>query len=126
MGQMDRAATKVDGHSVFVWADLAQSEKKRQMWRTAKAKRALKAGKPATKRMIRVERHIPLPTGPGRRLSYPFAEMQVGNSFAIPLTGTKFTQPVLIAASRYARKTGKKFTSHTDKESGTVRVWRIS
>lgn len=60
---------------------------------------------------------IPLPS------SFPFAQMNVGDSFAIP-DGVK-RQTVNVAAKRWGDKHGQKFTVRTMADK-TLRCWRIA
>ena len=66
---------------------------------------------------MKVEKNIPLP----RR--YPFNDMQVGDSFAVP-EGIARTA-VNIAAMRYGNKHGCKFTVRQMPDR-TLRCWRIA
>ena len=65
--------------------------------------------------MIKIESGIPMPA------QFPFAEMRVNDSFLLP-EGTK-RLTVAVAAGRYAKKTGTKFT--TRKTAEGYRCWRI-
>jgi len=64
---------------------------------------------------IKIESHIPFPA------KFPFAEMKVGDSFLVPVGTHKNT--VAVYATRYARKTGTKFTVRKTPEG--YRCWRI-
>jgi hypothetical protein len=73
--------------------------------------------------MIEIEKNVPVPShaGVGARPKYPFAKMDVGDSFFVP----KFTARALSNASQWhANKTGKKFTCAN--EEGGARCWRVS
>ena len=73
--------------------------------------------------MFEIEKHIPIPehTGSGARPKYPFADMEVGDSFFAP----NMTARSLINASQWhANKTGKKFTCST--VEGGARCWRVA
>lgn len=65
---------------------------------------------------MKVESNIPLPA------KYPFAEMRVNDSFAVPASVSRST--VNVAAMRFGRKYGMKFTVRLTKD-GTLRCWRI-
>lgn len=76
--------------------------------------------------MIQIDKNIPIPprpTLPGRPSKYPFAEMEVGDSFATdkPCRGTTISGSINFAA----KKLGYKFTSRKQAD-GTIRVWRIA
>lgn len=82
-----------------------------------------------------IEINKDLPTPPpatGRPRIYPFPTMEVGDSFAVPLTGIirksedVATDRLRCAAVFYARKHGCKFTVRSDRENGVVRCWRVS
>ena len=70
---------------------------------------------------IVIEKNVPAPANPRRR-KYPFAEMEVGDSF--------FAPNIKISSVTYsfARHPGKKFTARTVTENGVkgFRVWRIA
>ena len=75
---------------------------------------------------------LPEPNKGGRRRIYPFPDMEVGDSFAVPLSGDKHLKGgdmtanrVGLAARRFGRLTGRKFTIRTVREEGVVRCWRI-
>ncbi len=64
---------------------------------------------------MKLDKNIPIPK------KYPFAEMQVGDSFVIA-DGVKRTT-VSVASIRYGKATGKKFTTRKVLE-GVYRCWR--
>ena len=64
---------------------------------------------------FKIEKNIP---APGRRAKYPFAEMEVGDSFEAPESAKLRT-----AAYNAGKKSGRKFTCRT--HDGALRVWRI-
>ena len=69
--------------------------------------------------MFEIEKNIPLPKNK-QNYKYPLRELEVGESFTIPLI-----QKAIVAAhmSHIKHQSGKVFTLRTiDKE--TVRVWR--
>jgi len=75
---------------------------------------------------IKVEKNIPLPVG-GTRLGeskYPFAGMEVGDSFSIPYISSNHEKAVRAAASYQGKQRGMKFTVRVVEED-TLRVWRI-
>lgn len=74
--------------------------------------------------MFNIEKNIQLPnnTGkPGARPKYPFAQMEVGDSFFAP--GMK-ANALSNASQWHASKTGKKFTC--TKEADGARCWRVA
>lgn len=75
---------------------------------------------------IAIESGVPLPTKETKKSRYPFARMNVGDSFLIE--GAKNSSSyeamrVRSAASHYARRDGKKFTVRV--VEGGIRVWRV-
>lgn len=66
---------------------------------------------------MKVEKGIPVPR------KYPFDEMEVGDSFAVPPDIHRTT--VAIAALRYGRKHGVKFVIRM-MDDRTHRCWRIA
>lgn len=70
-------------------------------------------------RAIQIDRGIPAPAPPQPR-RWPFAEMQIGDSFFAPgFTSHTFGSRIWYASA----KTGFKFTMR--QENGGVRVWRV-
>ena len=59
----------------------------------------------------------------GRAMKYPFKELQVGQSFYVPLDGHKSVYTLQCSLLTCARQAGIKVTTATD-DNG-VRVWRI-
>jgi hypothetical protein len=79
-----------------------------------------------------IDKHLPAPPpANGRPRKYPFPDMAVGDSFAVPLAGETYEGENMAAvrlrssAIRYARTHGGKFTVRTDREVGEVRCWRV-
>ena len=66
----------------------------------------------------KIESGIPLP---GRRLKYPFAEMKVGDSFAIAEADLR---KISVSAFAEGKRLGFKFSVRT--ADGGGRVWRIA
>lgn len=81
----------------------------------------------------KIEKKVPIPTQKGRRRGtskYPFAEMNVGDSFTIPYDKNKDTYwtkqtSLKQSARRWALLNGKKWDFQTTKEEHTIRIWRI-
>ena len=72
--------------------------------------------------MIAIQRNIPIPQAE-RKMLYPFAAMEVGDSFAVD-GDKKVCATVSAAVYKYKRENpGKKFTVRTS-DAG-IRVWRI-
>lgn len=76
---------------------------------------------------------IPPPSSGGRAYKYPFAGMQIGDSFAIPLTGEMHrkggdTAYVRLknASKRYERLHGGSFRVRTRRDENAVRCWRVA
>ncbi len=65
---------------------------------------------------MNVDKNVPIPK------KYPFAQMQVGDSFVIADSIKRTT--VSVASIRYGKATGKKFTTRKMPE-GVYRCWRI-
>lgn len=72
--------------------------------------------------MITIEKGVPIPpvdrSGSGRKPTYPWNDMEVGDSFT---TLTKASS-MLGQCQKTGLKLGKKFTVRT--ENGVTRVWR--
>jgi hypothetical protein len=66
---------------------------------------------------MKIEKNIPIP---GR---YPFGQMEVGDSFAIPPSINR--QTVSVAARRYSDKYNKTFVTRKMPDN-TVRCWRTA
>ena len=65
---------------------------------------------------VKVDKHIPIPA------KFPFKDMQVGDSFAVPPDVKR--PAVTVAAMRFGRKHGMKFTVRQVADK-TFRCWRI-
>lgn len=79
--------------------------------------------------MYAIEKNIPVPSGDsrGRPNLYPWSQMEVGDSFAVPVsTEDKASKRRRLAsgARRYAKGRDIKFTVRT--LPGLLRVWRIA
>ena len=66
---------------------------------------------------MKVEKDVPIPN------RYPFDEMEVDDSFAVPPEIARNT--VSVAAGRYGDKHGMKFTVRR-MDDKTLRCWRIA
>lgn len=92
----------------------------------------LTAGRPIPT-AIKVDKGIPRPRGAGRRggTKYPWEDMQVGDSFAVPLRGrpASAVQAGLTSSKSGAQKKyGHKYVTSVVDEDGVrvVRVWRVA
>jgi hypothetical protein len=65
---------------------------------------------------VKIDKQFPIP------VKYPFAGMQVGDSFAVPPDVKR--PAVTVAAMRYGRKHGMRFTVRQVADK-TFRCWRI-
>lgn len=73
---------------------------------------------------FKIESGVRLPAVQGRTSRYPFAEMQIGDSFFAPLIQPR---TLYSAARAFARKSGKGTKFVVRKEgSGGARVWRTA
>ena len=79
-----------------------------------------------------IDKHLPAPPpANGRPRKYPFPDMAVGDSFAVPLTGEMYdgedqaARRLRSSAIRRARTHGGKFTVRTDRKAGEARCWRV-
>jgi hypothetical protein len=73
-------------------------------------------GQMKEKQEMKIEKGIPMPH------AYPFAQMEVGDSFVLPTNIKRVT--AWIAAKRYADKHNVEFATRTT-EDGSIRLWRI-
>lgn len=72
--------------------------------------------------MYKIQKNIPIPPKVvGRKNPYPFDDMEVGDSFSVPLNKYK---AVTYAINRHQKVSNMKFTRRA--LSNEVRVWRIS
>ena len=79
--------------------------------------------------MIKIDKNLPVPElEVGRVAKYPYRQMKVGDSFAIPydddVDAYRTTRNAL-ACSRNLRKKGIRFTSRKDSDNKVIRIWRI-
>jgi hypothetical protein len=90
---------------------------------------------------ITIEKTIPIPANVsdcGRPAVFPFRQMEVGDSFAVPLTGEahataagghkwdKAVRRIRNAAIYHQRKHGMKFTVRELRDEGVARCWRVA
>ena len=70
---------------------------------------------------MNIEKNVPLSPRSSHRLKYPWAEMQIGDSFFV----TGVNQKSMAMTAKYqTEKTGKTYLART--VDGGVRVWRNS
>ena len=72
--------------------------------------------------MFQIEKNIPLPTTNSARSKYPFAAMELYDSFAVPVETKAQVNSIRACASAFGKRTGRTFVVkfHGDE----VRVWR--
>ncbi|MBN8844820.1 MAG: hypothetical protein J0H88_16385 [Sphingomonadales bacterium] len=86
---------------------------------------------------IAIDKGIPMPRPPrsAGRARYRFGAMEVGDSFAVPLTDERYgngrnkvQQRIMCAAAAWKRRDGRAhdFSTQIDRDAGVVRCWRIS
>lgn len=74
--------------------------------------------------MIKIEKNKPLvPRSGGRKVLYPFQEMEILDAFLIP---TDKKKSVRSCAQQYGRKHRKKFSVRWDPETDCWYCWRIA
>ena len=72
--------------------------------------------------MFTIESGVEMPETRGRPMTYPFAEMQVGDSFAVPVEKLVAVRSAL-SKWRQANGGGKEFSVR--KHEGAYRCWRV-
>lgn len=75
---------------------------------------------------MRIEKNIPVPVPLQRqqRRTYPYADMEVGDSVLFPHEGASKDCVEAAYARKFGQRHGKRFV--TCKVEGGVRVWRIA
>lgn len=76
--------------------------------------------------IISIDSGIPLPTRKGRGLSYPFDDLDIGDSFFVPNRSSSDIQACKALAKQ--RRPGTDYTTRTAVVDGTsgIRVWRTA
>lgn len=80
---------------------------------------------------IAIEKGVPVPVVSSRQ-KYPFNEMEVGDSFTVPLSGIlkgaldSNAQRLHSAAYSAGKALGRKFTVRSIAVEGVARCWRFS
>lgn len=69
-----------------------------------------------------IEKNVPLPRKCQRAIKYPLADMEVGDSFVVPLSER---QRVTNTAHMFAKRNGGKFASRKI-DAETARIWRVA
>lgn len=71
--------------------------------------------------MFKVEKSVPLPVVRANSV-YPFAAMEVGDSFFVAVDDPKKASSIRACSSTFGKKNSKKFSCK--QVEGGVRVWR--
>lgn len=75
---------------------------------------------------IKIQSNVPIPTSyTGKRCSYPFAQMKIGDSFFVKASDYQVFPKVRYAVAYWAKR-HKGFWYTTRKEGDGLRVWRIA
>lgn len=75
--------------------------------------------------IFKIEKSIPIPEARGRRAKkYPFEQMEVGDSFFVPLEEGKSPSAIHASIATAKHRLGINLT--TAREEGGIRVWRIA
>ncbi len=72
---------------------------------------------------MEIEKNIPVPRAYAAREKYPFHQMEIGDSFVVPVDRGVAAS---VACSWYKKKHGMKFVTRKTKDGKFVRVWRIA
>ena len=73
--------------------------------------------------MYKIDKDIPIPSG---YIKFPFGEMEVGDSFFVPLGNREVSSiQASVMASAAGRFPERKFLTRSLKDEKGVRVWRI-
>lgn len=84
---------------------------------------------------ITIDRGVAIAETRGRHSKYPFGDMAVGDSFALPLAGVAYSpkdrtdrtqRQLQCAAAMWKRKHGTVFTVRILRKESAVRCWRVS
>ena len=82
--------------------------------------------------MFIIEKNIPFPVSERkppkpRESRFPFGQMEVGDSFLVPLENIKSKNPYMSISQscyKYSKKSGKKFRARRNGDN--FRVWRMA
>lgn len=74
-----------------------------------------------------IEKGVPMPDRPAR---YPFRDMEIGDSFVVPIRGGEHREPIYrrrisAAASDFRKRTGLKWYFRTERDLDGLRVFRV-
>jgi hypothetical protein len=69
---------------------------------------------------IKIDKNVPIPETSGAGALYPFAEMEVGDSFYVE---GKTTAQLQNSASHWRKRKGWKFRTRTEDKG--ARIWRV-
>lgn len=72
---------------------------------------------------MEIEKNIPIPRSHAEGVKYPFPQMEIGDSFVVPIDRRV---AVCMACLRYKEKHGKQFTTRKTEDGKSIRVWRIA
>lgn len=82
---------------------------------------------------VEIEKGIPIPpkcSGKIGQFSYPFDDMEIGDSFAVPFgaESSRIQNKVSSAISMWKKRTasGAKFSTRVLREEGIIRCWRVA
>lgn len=75
--------------------------------------------------MFEIQKHIPIPDARSAPKAYPFQQMDIGDSFSVPLSARKNAR---VAASVDAQRNGRKYVTRTlvEDEKYICRIWRTA
>ncbi|MFA5941377.1 MAG: hypothetical protein WC809_18650 [Sinimarinibacterium sp.] len=78
---------------------------------------------------IKIENGVPIPTRIEAAV-YPFASMEIGDSFSVPTTedlpAEKLRQRLSANGANFAKRhLGVRFTTRVENNGGSVRIWRV-
>jgi hypothetical protein len=76
----------------------------------------------ATAAIIEIEKGVPIPPPKGGAVKYPFADMEIGDSFAAPGVPDRTLRPQVSKAN--TRFPGRRFVCRAI--GGLLRVWRVA
>ncbi len=74
--------------------------------------------------MLKIDKDVPIPYARGRHSQYPFADMEVGDSFFVPTSPGRKVSASVNSWNRTHPDKPFKFTCRT--VEGGTRVWRIA
>jgi len=78
---------------------------------------------PIPRTQLKIDKGIPLPARKGRAKKYPFDQMDIGDSFLVPVGATKSDSSIYSSMSQAKKRLNINLTCA--RVDGGVRVWRI-